>query len=64
MFLGICFSRGHYGTLCHMSSKHEGRYAGEFAGRLNVRPLDTIDMMGAVAAGMMGRRLTCAGLAG
>ena len=47
-----------------MSSKHEGRYAGEFAGRLNVRPLDTIEMMEMVAAGMVGRRLTYAGLTG
>lgn len=60
----VCFRRGCYGTFYHVSHKHEGRYASEFAGRLNVRPLDTIDMMGAVAAGMVGRRLTYAGLTG
>lgn len=60
----VCFHRGRYGTFYHMSPKHEGRYAGEFAGRLNVRPLDTIDMMGAVAVGMVGRRLTYARLTG
>ena len=31
---------------------------GEFAGRHNDRPLDTIDMMGAMVQGMVGRRLT------
>ena len=58
------FRRGRYGTFYHLSSKHEGRYAGEFAGRLNVRPLDTIEMMEMVAAGMVGRRLTYEGLTG
>ncbi len=40
-----CFRRGRCGTFYHVSSKHEGRYAGEFAGRLNVRLLDTIGMV-------------------
>ena len=38
--------RGYHGTYHHMSAKHLNRYVGEFAGRHNQRPLDTIDQMG------------------
>ena len=44
------------------SPKYEERHAGEFAGRLNVRPLDTIDMMGTMVVGMVGSKLTYARL--
>ena len=41
-----------------MSPKHVVRYAIEFAGRHNDRPLDTKEQMTLLAKGMVGRRLT------
>ena len=49
--------RGYHGTYHHMSPKHLGRYVEEFAGRHNVRELNTIDQMGKLARGMAGKRL-------
>ena len=49
--------RGYYGTFHHLSAKHLHRYVNEFSGRLNIRSMDTIDMMGVMAAGMSGKRL-------
>ena len=49
--------RGYYGTYHKMSVKHLHRYVVEFAGRHNVRSLDTIQQMAALAAGMVGKRL-------
>ena len=49
--------RGYHGTFHHMSAKHLGRYVGEFSGRHNNRPADTIDQMQATAQGMVGKRL-------
>ena len=43
--------RGVDGTHHHVSVKHLGRYVGEFAGRHNLRPLDTDDMMSKMATG-------------
>ena len=40
-----------------MSPKHLDRYVTEFAGRHNVRELDTIDQMAFLAKGMVGKRL-------
>ena len=40
-----------------MSAKHLDRYVGEFAGRHNDRPLDTIDQLRAIVRGMVGKRL-------
>ena len=40
-----------------MSEKHLGRYVGEFAGRHNARPADTIDQMSAIVRNMTGKRL-------
>ena len=54
--------RGYVGTYHKISPKHLDRYVREFAGRHNVRGLDTIEQMGVVAAGMVGRRLTRAAL--
>ena len=51
------FKRGYHGTYHHMSKKHLSRYVGEFAGRHNDRPTDTIDQMQATAQGMVGKRL-------
>ena len=49
--------RGYHGTYHHMSEKHLGRYVGEFSGRHNDRPSDTIDQMQAMACNMVGKRL-------
>ena len=49
--------RGYYGTFHRMSPKHLDRYVDEFSGRHNIRRDDTIDQMGSVAHGMVGRRL-------
>ena len=49
--------RGYQGTFHHFSKKHTDRYVAEFAGRHNIREADTIDMMGALAARAVGKRL-------
>ena len=49
--------RGYHGTFHHVSEKHLGRYAREFAGRNNIRDLDTIAQMSSLAKGMVGKRL-------
>ena len=49
--------RGYHGTYHRMSVKHLGRYVEEFAGRHNIRELDTIDQMKKVAQDMVGKRL-------
>ncbi len=49
--------RGYQGTLHKFSKKHLDRYVREFAGRHNIRPRDTLDMMQSVAIGMEGKRL-------
>ena len=49
--------RGYHGTYHHMSEKHLDRYVGEFAGRHNDRPYDTIDQMQAMVRNMAGKRL-------
>lgn len=49
--------RAHKGTFHRLSAKHLQRYVNEFAGRHNIRDLDTIRQMEHVVAGMVGRRL-------
>ena len=49
--------RAHKGTFHKMSKKHLQRYVTEFVGHHKCRLRDTIDIMGAVARGMDGRRL-------
>ncbi len=49
--------RGYYGTYHKMSFKHLRRYVAEVAARHNVRDLDTLDQMAALAKGMEGKRL-------
>ena len=49
--------RGYYGTFHKMSCKHLDRYVNEFAGRHNIRDLDTIQQMCALAATMPGKQL-------
>ena len=50
--------RGYVRTYHKISPKHLQRYVDEFAGRHNVRPLDTLDQMQCVVVGMVGKRLT------
>ena len=49
--------RGYQGTYHKISPKHLQRYVDEFSGRHGIRNADTIDQMGAVVAGMVGKRL-------
>lgn len=54
--------RGYYGTYHCMSPKHLQRYVNESAGRHNIRPLDTIEQMKAIAVRMDRKRLRYRGL--
>ena len=56
--------RGYMGTYHKMSKKHLHRYVNEFAGRHNVRSLDTIEQMVMLALGMVGKRLRYGDLIG
>ena len=49
--------RAHKGVYHKMSEKHLDRYVGEFAGRHNARPLDTIEQMTAMVSSMAGKQL-------
>lgn len=49
--------RGDVGTYHKMSPKHLDRYVREFAGRQNVREMDTLAQMGVLARGMDGKVL-------
>ena len=49
--------RGYKGTYHKMSEKHLTRYVTEFAGRHNVRDLDTLTQMNVLAKGFDGKRL-------
>jgi len=49
--------RGYMGTYHQVSPKHLQRYVNEFAGRHNVRPLDTRHQMASIVCGMAGKRL-------
>lgn len=51
------FKRGYHGTFHYLSRKHLNRYLREFAGRYNMRSLDTLDVMSAIARGLEGKRL-------
>ncbi len=51
------FKRGYHGTFHKISPKHMDRYVTEFASRHNLRERDTIEIMGAVADGGVGKRL-------
>ena len=49
--------RAHKGTFHQMSNHHLNRYVREFAGRHNIRELDTLEQMGFVASCLFGCRL-------
>ena len=51
------FKRGIDGVYHHVSVKHLGRYAKEFEGRHNARPLDTGQQMASLVRGMDRKRL-------
>ena len=52
------FKRGYHGTFHHLSEKHLDRYVREFTGRNNIRDMDAVDQMAALARGFVGKRLT------
>ena len=54
--------RGYKGIFHQLSAKHLHRYVNEFAGRLNIRDYDTLDMMKELTQHMVGKRLTYADL--
>ena len=49
--------RAYIGTFHKLSPKHLDRYVQEFAGRHNVRELDTADQLVSISEGMRGKRL-------
>ena len=49
--------RAHKGTFHKLSPKHLDRYVQEFAGRHNLRELDTVEIMEALVSGMEDKRL-------
>ena len=49
--------RGYKGVYHQMSPQHLHRYVREFAGRHNIRDLDTVAQMSALARSMVGKRL-------
>ncbi|MDE0152266.1 MAG: IS1595 family transposase [Gammaproteobacteria bacterium] len=49
--------RAHKGTFHQFSPKHLNRYVQEFAGKHNLRELDTLQQMRRIVAGMVGKRL-------
>ena len=49
--------RAYQGTFHKMSEKHLDRYVREFAGKHNLRDMDTLEIMGAIVLAMDGKRL-------
>ena len=56
--------RGYQGIFHKISPEHLNRYVSEFAGRHNIRFLDTVEVMLGIVAGMVGKRLKYMELAG
>ena len=54
--------RAHTGTFHKLSPKHLDRYVQEFAGKHNIRDLDTIAQMHDTVSRLIGRRLLYGGL--
>ena len=49
--------RAHKGVYHRLSPKHLQRYVNMFAGRQNIREMDTLSQIQHVVAAMLGRRL-------
>ena len=49
--------RAYHGVYHQISKKHLNRYVAQFAGKHNVRPLDTEAQMKLVVSGLVGRRV-------
>ena len=49
--------RGYQGIFHKISPKHLDRYVTEFAGRHNMRILDTVEMMVNMVVGMVGKKI-------
>lgn len=49
--------RGYHGTFHHFSDKHLDHYVNEFAGRCNLRELDTVEIFRAMIRNMEGKRI-------
>ena len=49
--------RAYGGTFHHISPQHLQRYVNEFSGRKGIREMDTMQQMGSIVAGMVGKRL-------
>ena len=49
--------RAYHGTYHHLSKKHLNRYVTQFAGKHNLKSLDTIDQMATIVKCMVGKRL-------
>ncbi len=56
--------RGYYGIYHRMSPKHLWRYVNEFAGRHNIRNMDTVMQMSLIAKGLDGKLLRYSNLKG
>ena len=56
--------RGYVGVFHQLSAKHLDRYGEGFAGRHNIRLLDTLDRMMSMVAGIVGKRLPYKALVG
>ena len=50
--------KAYHGTYHWVSHKHLDRYVAQFVGKHNMRDLATVEQMGSVAAGMVGRKIT------
>ena len=50
-------ARAHDGTFHKFSAKHLDRYVQQFSGKHNVRDANTVDIMGSVVHGLVGKQL-------
>ena len=57
MLIGALSACRSTGTFHKIIPKHLQRYVDEFAGRHNIRELDTAEQVGDIVTGMVGKRL-------